>query len=124
MSQVKLQEKNQLYIGGQWRDASNGATFNSTCPANGAHLATCANATHEDVDAAVDAAWKAFATWKNTTAAISTSSHSRLLREKTRLHSRMGVQPPDIGVLQVGRAAAADKFLHRGVRQQDAMVQQ
>ena len=69
MSQVKLQEKYQLYIGGQWRDASNGATFNSTCPANGAHLATCANATHEDVDAAVDAAWKAFATWKNTTAA-------------------------------------------------------
>ena len=59
-----------------------------------------------------------------TTAAISTSSHSRLLREKTRLHSRMGVQPPDIGVLQVGRAAAADKFLHRGVCQQDAMVQQ
>ena len=57
-------------------------------------------------------------------AAISTSSHSRLLREKTRLHSRMGMQPPDIGVLQVGRAAAADKFLHRGVRQQDAMVQQ
>lgn len=69
MSQVKLQEKYQLYIDGQWRDASNGAVFNSTCPANGEHLSTCANATHEDVDAAVDAAWKAFATWKNTTAA-------------------------------------------------------
>ena len=34
------------------------------------------------------------------------------------------MQPPDIGVLQVGRTAAADKFLRRGVCQQDAVVQQ
>ena len=68
MEKVKLQDRYQLYIGGQWRDASDGRTFNSVCPANGEHLATCANASHADVDAAVDAAWKAFATWKNTTA--------------------------------------------------------
>ncbi len=68
MDKVKLQSKYQLFIGGKWRDAADGGTFNSVCPANGEYLATCANATHADVDAAVDAAWTAFRTWKNTTA--------------------------------------------------------
>ena len=56
-----------MFIGGQWKDASDGKTFVTTCPANGEKLAECAQATREDVDAAVQAAWKAFATWKNTT---------------------------------------------------------
>ena len=67
MERVKLQDKYQLFIGGQWKDASDGKTFVTTCPANGEKLAECAQATREDVDAAVQAAWKAFATWKNTT---------------------------------------------------------
>jgi NAD-dependent aldehyde dehydrogenases len=67
MEKVKLQDKYQLFIGGQWKDASDGATFKTTCPANGELLATCAEATREDVDEAVTAAWKAFETWKNTT---------------------------------------------------------
>ena len=57
----------QLYIGGKWRDASNGATMTTTNPANGETLATFADATKEDVDLAVEEAWKAFATWKHTT---------------------------------------------------------
>ena len=69
MEKVNLQDRYQLFIGGAWRDASDGGVFNSVCPASGEHLAACANATHEDVDAAVDAAWDAFKTWKNTTAA-------------------------------------------------------
>ena len=64
MADVKLQDKYQLFIGGQWRDASDGKTFTTTNPANGQTLAQCAEATKEDVDAAVDAAWKAFESWK------------------------------------------------------------
>lgn len=64
-----LQEKYDLYINGKWVPASDGATFTSTNPANGEPLAVCAEATKEDVNTAVEAAWKAFATWKDTTAA-------------------------------------------------------
>ena len=62
---VQFKEKYGLYIGGEWRDASDGATFEVTNPANGEHLAYCAEATAEDVDAAVKAAWAAFPAWKN-----------------------------------------------------------
>ncbi|MCB6899076.1 aldehyde dehydrogenase [bacterium 210917-DFI.7.65] len=65
MHGVTLQDTYQLFIGGQWRDASDGAVFKTKCPADGEILAECAQATREDVDAAVQAAWKAFETWKN-----------------------------------------------------------
>lgn len=58
------QDSYKLYINGQWIDASDGATFQTRCPANGEGLATCAQATREDVDQAVDAAWAAFRSWK------------------------------------------------------------
>lgn len=61
---VKLKEKYGLYIGGEWKDASDGATFSTKNPATGEHLAYCAEATKEDVDAAVKAAWAAFPVWK------------------------------------------------------------
>lgn len=67
MKENLLQEYG-LYINGAWRPASDGATFNSTDPATGEHLAACAEATKADVDAAVQAAETAFATWKHTTA--------------------------------------------------------
>ena len=66
MEKAKLQEKYQLYIGGEWRDASDGATFKTTNPATGEFLAECAEATKEDVDLAVKEAWKAFPGWKKT----------------------------------------------------------
>lgn len=56
----------QLYIDGQWVDASDGATLESYCPANGERLATIADAAAEDVDRAVKAAWRAFKTWSKT----------------------------------------------------------
>lgn len=54
--QENLLKEYGLYINGEWRQASDGATFNSTDPATGAHLAVCAEATKADVDAAVKAA--------------------------------------------------------------------
>ena len=67
MKNVALQEKYGLFINGVWKDASDGATFQTRCPANGEVLATCAQATRSDVDEAVTAAWKAFETWKKVT---------------------------------------------------------
>ncbi|MDR2453199.1 MAG: aldehyde dehydrogenase family protein [Bifidobacteriaceae bacterium] len=64
MVKADLQESYGLYIDGQWRPSSDGASFVATCPANGAALASVAEATKEDVDAAVDAAWAAFPAWK------------------------------------------------------------
>lgn len=62
---VTLKEKYGLYINGQWRDASDKGTFETTNPADGKHLAYCAEATKEDVDAAVNAAWAAYPEWKD-----------------------------------------------------------
>lgn len=61
---VNLKEHYGLYIGGKFVPASDGAEFETTNPATGEHLAYCAEATWEDVDAAVNAAWKAFPAWK------------------------------------------------------------
>ena len=66
--QENLLKEYGLYINGEWRSASDGATFSSTDPATGEHLAVCAEATKVDVDNAVKAAQKAFETWKDTTA--------------------------------------------------------
>lgn len=54
-----------LFINGKWVDASDGATFKAYSPANGELLSVCAEATKKDVDAAVNAAWTAWKTWKN-----------------------------------------------------------
>lgn len=66
---VNLQKEYSLFIGGKWRPASDNKTFSSYCPANGEKLADCAEATKQDVDDAVKAAWEAFETWKDTTPA-------------------------------------------------------
>ena len=64
-----LQEKYGLFINGQWQPASDGKTFKSYNPANGELLAECAQATDADLDLAVDSAWKAWDSWKQTTPA-------------------------------------------------------
>ena len=58
-----------LLIGGQWRDASDGGTFDVHDPATGEVLATLASATSEDAVAALDAADKVQASWARTRAA-------------------------------------------------------
>ena len=57
----------QLYVGGEWRDASDGATFEVTNPATGEVIATVASAAPEDGMAALDAADAAFAGWAGRT---------------------------------------------------------
>ena len=59
MSQVT---KYQMLIDGQWCDASDGKTFDSTSPSTGAVWAKIPEATADDVDRAVRAADRAFTT--------------------------------------------------------------
>lgn len=63
----QLQNKYQLYINGEWKDASDGATIKTYNPANGEFLAEIADATNNDVDEAILAAKEAFKTWGKTT---------------------------------------------------------
>ena len=60
----ELKETYGLYINGEWRPASDGGVFTTSNPATGEPLAQCAQATKEDVDTAVAAAWAAFPAWK------------------------------------------------------------
>jgi succinate-semialdehyde dehydrogenase/glutarate-semialdehyde dehydrogenase len=57
--------KTQLYIGGEWRDATGGGTLDVEDPATGEVIASVADATNADADAALAAATEAFATWKH-----------------------------------------------------------
>src|SRR6476659_4411664 len=55
-----------LLIGGQWREASDGGTFDVHDPATGSVLATLASATSDDAVAALDAADAAQSSWART----------------------------------------------------------
>lgn len=57
-----------LLINGEWRDASDGGTFDVLDPATGKVLATLASATSEDAMDALDAADAVQAEWARTPA--------------------------------------------------------
>lgn len=65
----------KLFINGKWTDGAEGNKMTSYNPANGEKLADFIDATNTDVDAAVDAAEKAFPSW----AAMSIQDRSKLL---------------------------------------------
>ena len=56
----------QLFIGGAWRDAGEGATIEVEDPATGETLAEVADATVDDAKAALGAAHECFAAWRET----------------------------------------------------------
>jgi len=72
---VKLQEKYGLFINGEFVPASSGNTLDTFDPATGKKLAAIADASKEDVDAAVKAAREAFKTFRHSTV----SERSRIL---------------------------------------------
>ena len=57
--------KTQLFIGGEWRDATGGGTLDVEDPATGETIATVADATVDDAKAALAAADEAFKTWRH-----------------------------------------------------------
>jgi acyl-CoA reductase-like NAD-dependent aldehyde dehydrogenase len=71
MTATATAEKTQLFIGGKWSPAADGAVYSDRNPATGAMLAEVANASREDVDRAVTAARAAFESGKWATMAAS-----------------------------------------------------
>ncbi|MEQ9572250.1 MAG: aldehyde dehydrogenase family protein, partial [Nitratireductor sp.] len=66
-------------IGGEWVDADSGATLDVTNPANGQTIGTVPKSGKAETRRAIEAAEKAFQSWKKTSA----NERSKLLR---RLH--------------------------------------
>ncbi len=67
----------QLFIDGSWRDAADGRTLAVHNPASGAEIGRVAHAGRADLDAALAAAQKGFATWRDMTPA----ERSKLMRK-------------------------------------------
>src|SRR5512140_3842787 len=72
-------EAGKLLIGGEWRDATGGKTFATVNPATAEVLTTAAEASAADVDAAVQAARKAFDDPSGPWRKMSASERGRLL---------------------------------------------
>lgn len=65
--ELNLDKMYKLFIDGEWVEAEDKETLNSFSPADGSLLAEISEATRADVDKAVDAAWKAFESYRHTT---------------------------------------------------------
>ena len=65
ISSLGLLPHYDLFIGGEFVPSTDpNSKCTSKSPVDGSTLSTFANATKEDVDKAVQTAWKAFETWK------------------------------------------------------------
>lgn len=99
--------KTQLLIGGQWRDAEGGATYEDCNPATGAELAGVAEATQSDLDAAVGAARKAFDAGK--WASMAASRRAKIVYKMAQL---IAERANDLALLEVrdnGKALSTAK---------------
>ncbi|MDD9205387.1 aldehyde dehydrogenase family protein, partial [Georgenia sp. 10Sc9-8] len=92
----------QLLIGGQWRDASGGSTFDVQNPATGERLAAVADATPEDGMAALDAAAGAQAAWGATPA----RTRAELLRAAWELTMERSEELATLMTLEMGKPLA------------------
>jgi len=95
----------QLLIGGEWRDATGGGTFEVEDPATGAVLCSVADATPDDARAALDAAVAAQASW----AATPPNERSEILH---RAFLALGEQADELALLmtlEMGKAVAESR---------------
>ncbi|GCD90012.1 NAD-dependent succinate-semialdehyde dehydrogenase [Nocardioides sp. LS1] len=101
----------QLFLNGEWKDASNGATFDVVDPATGEVIAQVADATADDVRAMVEAAVAAQDEWAATPAVERAAIMHRAVRifedrieELARLLSREQGKPlaQAVGEMQYG----------------------
>jgi succinate-semialdehyde dehydrogenase/glutarate-semialdehyde dehydrogenase len=95
----------QLLIGGEWRDASGGATLSVEDPSTGESLCEIADATPDDAQAAIDAACDAQPEW----AATAPNQRSEILY---RAFEALTAQADDLALLmtlEMGKAVAESK---------------
>ena len=95
-------EAQRLLIGGEWRDAGGGGSFETTDPFTGEPAGTSAAAKREDARAAADAAAQAFGPWASTPPVVRREllqKASALLMERDCLTAeRMQVHPDQSAV--------------------------
>jgi len=94
-----------LYIGGSWRDASDGGTIDVEDPATGKTLTTVAGASVEDGTAALDAAVEAQADW----AATAPRERAELLRSAFELITERADEFAMLMTLEMGKPLAQSK---------------
>jgi succinate-semialdehyde dehydrogenase/glutarate-semialdehyde dehydrogenase len=92
----------QLYIAGQWRDASGGATLSVEDPSTGRELARVADASVEDGRAALDAAVAAQADW----ARSAPRDRGEILRRAFELVTARSDDLAEIMTLEMGKTLA------------------
>jgi succinate-semialdehyde dehydrogenase / glutarate-semialdehyde dehydrogenase len=95
----------QLFIGGEWRDASGGATFDVEDPATGEALCGVADATPDDAQAAIDAAAAAQPGW----AATPPNERSEILQRAFQLMSERSDELALLMTLEMGKSLAESK---------------
>jgi betaine-aldehyde dehydrogenase len=96
------------FINGEWVDSASGATLAVENPANGKVIAHVPASDTEDVDRAVQAAAKAFATWQKTTPAERMTALLKLAdaveanaEELTRLESSHSGKPLNVAAVDI-----------------------
>ncbi|PZQ83086.1 MAG: betaine-aldehyde dehydrogenase [Ancylobacter novellus] len=102
-----LQGPMQLFIGGAFRDAASGETFDTLDPATGRRIASVAHAGPADVDAAVKAAETAFASWSQTPP----GTRERILHRLADLIEARAAEFAEIESIDSGKPAAHIKFV-------------
>src|SRR5690242_4628033 len=96
---------NQLFIGGEWRDASGGDTLDVEDPSTGEAIASVADATPEDAAAALDAACAVQAEW----AAHPPRERGEILRRSWELITERADELALIMTLEMGKPLAESK---------------
>jgi succinate-semialdehyde dehydrogenase/glutarate-semialdehyde dehydrogenase len=95
----------RLLIGGEWRDATGGGTFEVHDPSNGNLLCEIADATAEDAAAAIDAAAGAQLEW----AATPPNTRSEILQSAFELMGERSDELALLMTLEMGKAVAESK---------------
>ncbi|NNG40333.1 NAD-dependent succinate-semialdehyde dehydrogenase [Flexivirga sp. ID2601S] len=103
--QAVEQVKKQLFIGGEWRDAEGGKTFEVDNPATGAELTRVADASVADGEAALTAAADAQADW----AATAPRDRSELLRAAYELIVERTDVLAELMTLEMGKPLAESR---------------
>src|SRR5690242_8561094 len=96
---------NQLFIGGEWRDASGGDTLDVEDPSTGEAIASVADATPEDAAAALDAACAVQAEW----AAHPPRERGEILRRSWELITERADELALVMTLEMGKPLAESK---------------
>ncbi len=89
-----------LYIGGEWQEASDGARFDVTDPATGDVITSVASGSAEDAQRAVDAAARAWDSW----AATAPRQRAEILRKAFEIMIANRDEIADLIVLESGKS--------------------